>query len=86
VQLLLRALAIVEPVTLALLLINVSALHVASLAAAVGPVHGACYLGIIVVALLLDGLRPRDRLLALVPGVGGLLVDRAHRSQAVRPS
>jgi hypothetical protein len=71
----LRALAVLEPVTLAVLLVNLFALHVNTLAQVVGPVHGACYLGITVLALLLDGLRPLDRLLALVPGVGGLLVD-----------
>lgn len=72
----LRALALLEPLTLAVLLINVFALHLPALAQVVGPVHGACHLGIIVVALLVDGLRPLDRLLSLVPGVGGLLVDR----------
>lgn len=72
----LRALALLEPVTLAVLLANVFVLHLPALAQVVGPVHGACYLGIIVVALLVDGLGPLDRLLSLVPGIGGLLVER----------
>ena len=72
-------LAVLEPLTLAVLLGNLFVLHHPSVAQVVGPVHGACYLGIIVLALLLDGLPLRRRLLALVPGIGGLLVDRTAR-------
>jgi hypothetical protein len=81
VRTLLRVLALLEPVTLAVLLLNLSTLRVPVVAQVVGPVHGACYLSIIVVTLLLERLPSRLRLLALVPGVGGLLVERGARSR-----
>lgn len=86
---LLTVLALLEPVTLAVLLLNVSTLHVPAVAHVFGPIHGTCYLGVIVVALLLDGLPARARLLSLVPGLGGLLTDRvarAHLPSTTMPS
>lgn len=66
---LLRAAALVEPVSLVLLLANLATVHWPPVASLLGPVHGCAYLFVI-------GAAPdrRRRLIALVPGVGGLLV------------
>lgn len=76
---LLTLLALVEPMTLAVLLLNVLVLHIPVVAHVLGPIHGTCYVGVIVVAMLLEGQPVRARLLSLVPGVGGLLTDRFAR-------
>ena len=73
--------AAVETVSLVLLLANLATVHVPSVAGALGPVHGFCYLVVIALAWQLPaptGVRVRS----LVPAVGGLLVLRAWR----RPS
>lgn len=72
----LRLVALAEPLTLAVLLINVSLVHNPSVAAAVGPVHGGCYLAIVIGFLVREGTATRARLLAVLPGVGGLLAAR----------
>lgn len=66
---LLRTAAVVELVSLLLLLANLATVHWPPVAALLGPVHGCAYLFVI-------GAAPgrRRRLTALVPGVGGLLV------------
>lgn len=77
----LAAAAAVETLSLAVLLANLATLHVPSVAAALGPVHGFCYL--VVVALSWQLPAPLGvRALSLVPAVGGLLVLRAERRRA----
>ena len=71
--------AVVEGVSLAALLINLAAGDNQGIAAAVGPLHGTAYL--ISIALTWAGGYPRRaRLLALIPGIGGLLATRAGTS------
>jgi hypothetical protein len=72
----LRVAAIVEVVTLAVLLLNLATVHLAGLAALLGPVHGSAYL-VVVGATFLGTHPPRARLLSLLPGVGGLFVVRS---------
>lgn len=66
---LLRAAALIELVSLVVLLVNVATVHWPPVATLLGPLHGCAYLMVI-------GLAPdrRRRLTALLPGVGGLLV------------
>lgn len=66
---LLRVAAVVEMVSLVLLLANLATVHWPPVASVLGPVHGCAYLFVI-------GAAPgrRNRLTALVPGIGGLLV------------
>ncbi|TYP89092.1 DUF3817 domain-containing protein [Blastococcus xanthinilyticus] len=68
--------ATVETATLVLLLANLATVHVPSVASALGPVHGFCYLVVIALAWQLPA-PTRVRALSLVPAVGGLLVVRA---------
>ena len=66
---LLRAAALVELVSLVVLLANLATVHWPPVATLLGPLHGCAYLFVI-------GAAPdrRRRLTALLPGVGGLLV------------
>ena len=78
--------AVTEFVTLVVLLANLATVHVATVAAVVGPVHGCAYLAAIVGTATRSGLLSRPALLCLIPGVGGLLavssVDRRERTRA----
>jgi uncharacterized protein DUF3817 len=72
----LRIAAVVELASLVVLLVNLATVHVAGVAAAVGPVHGAAYV-VVVASVLLLPVPVRVRLVALVPGLGGVLALRA---------
>jgi hypothetical protein len=79
--------SIAEAVTLVVLLVNRASVHLPAVTSAVGPLHGFVYLVTIATAFLAP-LATRTRLLALVPGVGGLLAlrsARAPRAAADRP-
>jgi len=82
VALWLRLVALAEPATLAVLLTNVTVLHEPGVAAAIGPVHGGCYLAIIIGFLIRDHTTAAARLLAVLPGIGGLLTLRQVRIDA----
>jgi hypothetical protein len=76
---LLRTAAIVELVSLAVLLANLATVHVSPVAALVGPIHGCAYL------LVIGATRHVTRswpvtLVAAVPVVGGLLALRRART------
>jgi hypothetical protein len=68
---LLRIAARVELASLLLLLVNLATVHVPAVATLLGPLHGCAY-------LVAVGAAPgtRARLLALIPGIGGLLAER----------
>jgi hypothetical protein len=79
VVLMLRIAARVEALSLLVLLINLATVHVAWVATLVGPLHGCAYL--LVIGVVPQTARnPRARWLAVVPGVGGLLAERAIRT------
>jgi len=79
---LLRIAAVVEFATLIALLVNLATVHWAPVASLLGPAHGCAYLAVIGSTWQLTKSR-RSRLLAFLPGIGGLLV-RA-RSDASPP-
>ena len=71
-----------EFVSLAVLLLNLATAHAPAVTSLGGPVHGCAYLFVVILTLRRTDLRPGSRLLALIPGIGGLLVLRrvsAHR-------
>ncbi|MCA2213497.1 DUF3817 domain-containing protein [Jidongwangia harbinensis] len=72
---LLRIAARVELATLALLLLNLVTVHRAAVSSLLGPTHGAAYL-VVILATWQATSRRGLRLLAFVPGVGGVLVLR----------
>lgn len=63
---------------------NLLVTHSSTFAAALGPVHGALYLTVAVVALLGRKLLLRTRLLALVPLAGGVFTLVYVRREARR--
>jgi hypothetical protein len=71
----LRIAAGAELGSLAVLLANLFTAHRPEVSASIGPVHGCAYLFVILFTAL-HSRRARLRVLAAVPGVGGLLVLR----------
>jgi hypothetical protein len=76
---LLRIAAVVEFATLVALLVNLATVHWAPLASLLGPTHGCAYLAVIGATWRLTTSR-RTRLLALLPGIGGLLAGARTRA------
>ncbi len=76
--------SVVEAASLLVLVLNRASVHLPAVASAVGPLHGFAYLATIATAFLVP-LATRSRLLALVPGIGGLLALRSARATAGRP-
>lgn len=82
---LLRAAAPVELISLALLLVNLATAHWQAVASLFGPVHGCAYL-FVIGATIHKSRDTRTRLLAIVPGIGGLLVIRRHKTRPATPA
>ena len=82
----LRVAAVVEAVSLAVLLVNLVTLHAEAVTSLGGPVHGTAYLAVIACTWLVP-TGPKARWLAVVPGVGGLLAVRgtARAPRGARP-
>ena len=72
----LRVAAVVEALSLHVLLINLVTAHLPAVTSSAGPVHGLAWLATVAIALLCPIPRTA-RLLAVVPGIGGLLALRA---------
>ncbi|GAA2177746.1 hypothetical protein GCM10009847_05060 [Leucobacter tardus] len=83
---LLRIAAGVELGTLALLLLNMFTLDWPEVSRILGPVHGLAYIGTIVCAALTAEGRYRPWLLALIPGIGGVLAARTVHTSRVDQS
>lgn len=66
-----------ELVTLVLLLANLVTVHLPEVSSLLGPAHGLAYTGTVITAILVMAGRHRVWLLALIPGVGGLLAGSA---------
>jgi hypothetical protein len=77
---LLQVASVVEALSLALLLLNLATAHQPAVAAAVGPLHGAAYLVVVVAALQVPGAPRAARWWAVLPGIGGLLAVRRLRT------
>lgn len=71
--------AVVEAVSLAVLLANLATVHLKPVSSLVGPLHGTAYLAVIATAFLVTDASRAARLLTLVPGVGGALAVRRIR-------
>lgn len=72
----LRIAAAVECVSLLVLLVNLVTAHLQVITSLGGPTHGLAYLFIVVATLRNPVATRQTRLLAFVPGIGGLLVVR----------
>ena len=77
---LLRIAARVEFASLVLLLANLATVHLSAVAQLLGPIHGCAYL-FVIGATLAATKEAKTRLLALIPGIGGLLAERRLTSR-----
>nr|BFE60291.1 hypothetical protein GCM10020063_048170 [Dactylosporangium thailandense] len=75
---LLRAAALAELASLAVLLVNLATVHLAPVASLIGPIHGCAYLLVIGTTWHLTRTAPAT-LLAAVPVLGGVLALRRIR-------
>lgn len=72
----LKIISVVECLSLLLLLINLFTVHWSPVSSTLGPLHGLAYVGAIITATLIADGNNRVWLLALIPGIGGLLSTR----------
>ena len=77
--------AVLEALTLVVLLSNRMLTHDAGVASAVGPVHGVSYLLLLLLAALAGHMSRRARWLSVIPGVGGLLSVLVERRRTAQP-
>ncbi|MDX3850213.1 DUF3817 domain-containing protein [Streptomyces sp. AK02-01A] len=82
----LKIAAVVELVSLAVLLINLATLHHPAIASLTGPIHGCAYL-VAIVSVLRDPMKRGTTIaLALVPGAGATLALRQLASANEEPA
>ncbi|MFC4855058.1 hypothetical protein [Actinophytocola glycyrrhizae] len=74
--------AVVECVSLVVLLANLVTVHLPVITSLGGPVHGMAYLVVVVATLRDPAASGAAKVLALVPGIGGLLVLRLSRGDS----
>ncbi len=72
----LRLAAAVELLSLLVLVINLATVHVRAVASLCGPVHGCAYLAVLILTAWSPAADRTAKLLAAIPGVGGLLATR----------
>lgn len=65
--------AVLELLTLTVLLVNLFTAHLRPVTQLMGPIHGAVYLAVVVTILLAPGFRVADRVLGCIPVVGGAI-------------
>ncbi|MCO8270449.1 DUF3817 domain-containing protein [Actinoplanes sp. TRM 88003] len=82
-MMLLRVAARTELISLLALLANLATVHVPWIPTLLGPLHGCAYL-LVIGATVAATHRTRARLLAVVPGIGGLLALRSIRLDQLR--
>ncbi len=81
----LAVLSVLELATLAVLLVNLATVHLRPITQAMGPIHGAVYLCVVVIVLFAPGLRVWERMLGCLPVFGGVLAlwrARARTTEA----
>ncbi|RZQ62419.1 DUF3817 domain-containing protein [Amycolatopsis suaedae] len=71
----LKAVSVAELATLVVLLANVATVHLPVVSSLFGPLHGSAYLATIALTWV-AGCPGRGKAMALIPGIGGLLVVR----------
>ena len=81
----LRIAALIEAVSLAVLFANLATAHLPAISSTVGPTHGCAYIFVVIAALRAPGADRTARILAFLPGIGGLLVLR-RLTAATRPA
>jgi hypothetical protein len=77
---LLRAASLLEFVSLVVLLGNLATVHERAVSSGVGPVHGCAYVFVVIAVFREGRAATGTRVLALLPGVGGVLALRRPAS------
>jgi len=72
----LRIASHVELISLIVMLANVFTVHIESISSLMGPAHGCAYLFVVIATARLRQAPTTVKMLALIPGVGGLLALR----------
>jgi hypothetical protein len=75
-----RIAAAVEFVTLLVLLANLATVHLPAISSLGGPTHGCAYLFVVVATLRDPSATTAMKIMAWLPGIGGLLVVRQSAS------
>lgn len=78
----LAVLSVLEVATLAALLINLATVHLRAVTQAIGPIHGAVYLAVVMIVLFAPGFRRLDRALGCLPVIGGVVALLQARRRA----
>lgn len=81
----LRIAAFAELATLLVLLINLATTHWEPISSLVGPTHGCAYLLVVILTWRQPGAGQRTKAIAVLPGVGGLLVLRRLPTEPSQP-
>lgn len=71
---------LVELLTLTVLVVNLMVFHRSEVSSFIGPIHGLAYCVTVIAAILFSNRKHIVWLLALIPGIGGLLASRLVRS------
>lgn len=71
-----RIAAFAELVTLVVLLANLATVHLKPVTSLIGPTHGCAYLVIVLATWRNSAAATAAKVVALLPGIGGLLVLR----------
>lgn len=72
----LRIAAHAELVSLIVMLANLFTVHLKPVSSLLGPTHGCAYLFVVIATWRLQEATPAAKVLALLPGIGGLLALR----------
>ncbi|MBM9838666.1 hypothetical protein JO861_19135 [Rhodococcus hoagii] len=72
----LRIAAHIELISLIVMLANVFTVHLKSISSLMGPAHGCAYLFVVIATVRLKQASTAAKMLALIPGIGGLLALR----------
>jgi hypothetical protein len=72
----LRIAAHAELISLIVMLTNVFTIHLKPISSLMGPTHGCAYLFVVITTWRLKQAQAADKVLALVPGAGGLFALR----------
>ncbi len=82
----LRVAAHIELLSLVTMLANLATVHLEPLSSLLGPTHGCAYLFVVVAVRRLERATSLTGIVAVVPGVGGLLaLHRLSRSRISEP-
>ncbi|BCY10606.1 DUF3817 domain-containing protein [Actinoplanes sp. L3-i22] len=77
----LRIAAAVELISLLILVTNLATVHARPVASLCGPVHGCAYLAVLTLTAWTPGAGRTTKLIAWIPGIGGLLAIRRLTGQ-----